>query len=296
MTFDENFKILIPFSIILIPLFLSLFFSLTTLILGPLLNLNLGSIFILSGALSFSDFIRAKILSGFPWNLWVYSFSWSTEIIQILNKIGLFAFNLISITVFMLPAAIFLNLKLSKKLLIIACIPLFFLSLFIYGNYTINQNKIFIKPFEEKFNIKVVAPNFELKYGLTIKNIQSRFNKLIRYSEPNKDIKTLFVWPEGVFSGYSYKELFFLKEKFSQNFGKNHFILFGINRQSKDENGLYNSLIVVNKNFEIVQEYNKQKLVPFGEFLPFEKIFNKFGLKKITEGYGSFLKRRNKTI
>ena len=290
LTFDENFKILIPFSIILIPLFLSLFFSLTTLILGPLLNLNLGSIFILSGALSFSDFIRAKILSGFPWNLWVYSFSWSTEIIQILNKIGLFAFNLISITVFMLPATIFLNLKLSKKLLIIACIPLFFLSLFIYGNYTINQNKIFIKPFEEKFNIKVVAPNFELKYGLTIKNIQSRLNKLIRYSEPNKDIKTLFVWPEGVFSGYSYKELLFLKEKFSQNFGKNHFILFGINRQSKDENGLYNSLIVVNKNFEIVQEYNKQKLVPFGEFLPFEKIFNKFGLKKITEGYGSFLK------
>ena len=128
-------------------------------ILGPLLNLNLGSIFILSGALSFSDFIRAKILSGFPWNLWVYSFSWSTEIIQILNKI-VFAFNLISITVFMLPAAIFLNLKLSKKLLIIACIPLFFLSLFIYGNYTINQNKIFIKTFEEKFNIKVVAPKF----------------------------------------------------------------------------------------------------------------------------------------
>ena len=57
-------------------------------------------------------------------------------------------------------------------------------------------------------------------------------------------------------------------------------------------------MIIVNKNFEIVQEYNKKKLVPFGEFLPLEKILNKFGLKKITEGYGSFLKggRQNNLI
>ena len=30
--------------------------------------------------------------------------------------------------------------------------------------------------------------------------------------------------------------------------------------------------------------------MPFGEFLPFEEILNKIGLKKITQGHGSFLK------
>ena len=44
---------------------------------------------------------------------------------------------------------------------------------------------------------------------------------------------------------------------------------------------------------EIIQEYKKQKLVPFGEFLPFQKIMNKFGFKKITEGHGSFLRGNN---
>ena len=52
----------------------------------------------------------------------------------------------------------------------------------------------------------------------------------------------------------------------------------------------YNSMLIINNNFEIIQSYNKRKLVPFGEFLPFENLLNKFGLKKITEGHGSFLK------
>ena len=64
--------------------------------------------------------------------------------------------------------------------------------------------------------------------------------------------------------------------------------MFGINRFSKSHNRFFNSLIIVNNKFEILQEYKKQKLVPFGEFLPFENFLNKFGLKKITEGYESF--------
>ena len=50
---------------------------------------------------------------------------------------------------------------------------------------------------------------------------------------------------------------------------------------------LVSPLILLYDNF--IDYYNKRKLVPFGEFLPFEKFFNNFGLKKITEGHGSFL-------
>ena len=66
LTFDDSFKILIPLGLIIIPLFLSLFFSLITLIIGSFVRLDLGSLFLLSGSLAFSDFIRAKILTGFP--------------------------------------------------------------------------------------------------------------------------------------------------------------------------------------------------------------------------------------
>ena len=74
LTFDESFKFLIPLSLILIPLFLSLFFSIPVLILGPYLSLNINSVFLFSAGLAFSDYLRAKIITGFPWNLWAYSF------------------------------------------------------------------------------------------------------------------------------------------------------------------------------------------------------------------------------
>ena len=171
-----------------------------------------------------------------------------------------------------------------------AFIILTFFTLYIYGNYSINKNDIYLKSQNDKFNVKVISPNFDLKYELSVEEIENRLKKLIRYSEPNKKIKTLFIWPEGALSGYSYNDVTEFKNVISKNFSDNHYILFGINRLNDEKGKYYNSLVIVNNEFEILQQYNKQKLVPFGEFLPFEKFLKKLGLKKITEGHGSFLK------
>ena len=48
LTFDDNFTLLIPFAIILIPLFLGLFLGFAILIVGPYLSLNFSSLLILS--------------------------------------------------------------------------------------------------------------------------------------------------------------------------------------------------------------------------------------------------------
>ena len=103
LTHDESFKFLIPFSLILFPLLLGIFFGIASLICGYFIKNNFQSILIFCCSFSFMDFLRSKILSGFPWNLWGYSWSWFPEILQILNPIGLFAFNLLSLTIFAAP-------------------------------------------------------------------------------------------------------------------------------------------------------------------------------------------------
>ena len=187
LTFNSQFTFLIPLAVILIPLFLSLFCSISFLLMGPFLNLNLHSIFFFSGGLAFFDYLRAKILTGFPWNLWVYSFSWSPEIIQILNHVGLFALNLIFITIFLLPAVFFLNISKINKFLVFLSIPICISLLYIHGNFSINKNQTSINSIKndietKKTKIKVISPNFKLQYNLNENEIKERLkiNKIQR--------------------------------------------------------------------------------------------------------------------
>ena len=290
LTFDESFKFLIPFALILIPLFLSFFTGLTTLIVGQFLNYNISSVLLFSGSLAISDYVRGKILTGFPWNLWGYSWSWFTEILQVLNFLGLYAFNLITITLFTIPAVLFFRYSSSKKVLILSSVFLFVFLTYIYGTFTINKNNAVIDYLNKKDSIytKVISPDFKLKYYLSIEEVEIKIKKLIRYSDPDPNRKTLFIWPEGVFTGYNYNEISQFSNLIKENFSEKHLILLGLNTFDKISSTYFNSLILVNNKFEIIYRYNKKKLVPFGEFLPFNKFLNKFGLKKITEGYSSF--------
>ncbi len=298
LTFDDSFKFLIPFAIIMIPAFMAIFTGLSTLIIGRFLNFNIGSIFLFSASLASFDFIRGKILTGFPWNLWAYSWSWSIEVLQLLNYLGLFAFNLIVITIFTLPAIIYCKINLKKKIVVFCFTILVFFSNYIFGSYLINQNNSNLEnsDTQSSINIKVISPNFKLKYNISENEIENKLTKLIKLSDPINPDETFFIWPEGIFSGFYYREIYKFKDFFKKNFKDNHKIILGINTFDEINNKYYNSLIVVDNNFEVIHRYNKKKLVPFGEFLPLENIFQNFGLKKITEGYDSFSKGLNENI
>ena len=292
LTFDESFKFLIPFYIVIIPLFLSLFTGLITLLIGNFLNYNFSSMLLFSAALSLSDYIRGKILTGFPWNLWAYSWSWMTELLQGLNFIGLYSFNLLAITLFTIPVILFFKYKTSTNILIISTVFSLLFLIYIHGTFSINKNKGLINYLgnQNKYYIKVVSPNFDLKYNTSIVEIEDKLKKLIRFSDPDPKKTTLFIWPEGVFTGYNYNEILNFKNLIQSSFSENHHIIFGINTSERNTAEFYNSLILVDNKLNIIKSYNKRKLVPFGEFIPFEKLLSKIGLKKITQGHGSFSK------
>jgi len=287
LTHDEIYKALIPFALILIPLFLSLFLGIAIFIVGPYIEKKIFFVLFFSLIISIFEFLRGNILTGFPWNLMAYTWSWSIETIQILSLVGTYSLSLMSITIFCIPFIFFNNLYDKKNIIFALIIFLLFSGNYLYG---INKTKNNYK-FDENYIIKIISPNFSLEEYKKNSEIE-QLKQLIKLSNPQKNKKTLFIWPEGIFYDSYLQDIKKYKKLFANAFSNNHLIILGINNFSNSTNTsnkkYFNSLVILNNELEILFKYNKINLVPFGEFLPFEHIFSKLGFKKVTPGYSSF--------
>ena len=288
LTHDEMFRNLIPFAIILIPLFLSLFFGLAILLVGIFAERNISFILLFSLIFSIFEFLRGHILTGFPWNLISYTWSWSVETIQILSLIGTYSLSLLSTTLFCIPFLFFQKKIIKKNIFFLLFFLIIFIGNYSYGVFKLKNNNY---SFDEKINVKIISPNFSLK-DYNTKGEEFQLQRLIKISDPKKDKKTLFIWPEGIFYESYLQDIKKYQYLFDDKFSKNHLIVLGINNFTNDidinKQKYFNSLVVLNHKLEILSLYNKINLVPFGEFLPFEKFLSKLGFKKITPGYSSF--------
>ena len=275
LNFDPNVSILKPFALILLPLALSFFYGIPFYLLKKFFYFDRFFIFSFAILLSLFEYFRFYI-TGFSWNLFAYSLSNQIESIQILNLIGTFGLNFLSIIIFSFPI---LFLEKNKKKLLFRI--LVFLSIIIL-NYTYGLIRLETKLDEKKQNILVVQPNEDLQ---NIYNFQNQYiQDLINLSEPQKrDGNTIFLWPEGSYS-------FLLENSFSKiisrHFYGNQKIILGGN--INEENKIYNTFLVYNSDGELENTYKKIHLVPFGEYIPFENLLQKFNLKKVTFGYKSF--------
>ena len=297
LTFDENFKFLIPLSIILVPAFLALFYGLASflfLILKP--RKNLSSFFLFSLIFATVEYIRGTILTGFPWNLIAYSFSKHIEILNITSIIGTYSFNLFCISLF--ASTSFLILRDSKKEIIV-CFLFFIITL---SFYFIGSQRL------EKFNnLESIKLNYKIRV-ISSKVSIDRFYKdtdpisviddLIKISSPQNNENMIFIWPEGILPDISKDQLSEYKFLFENEFNENHILLIGINEieEQSQITRYFNSLTIYDHKLEILDSYNKVNLVPFGEFLPFEKILGLIGLKTITNNYQSYSKGEKRNI
>ena len=296
LTFQQDLEFLIPLTFILIPAFLALFYGLASYLFKIFrIKKTISSFLFFSLIFGFLEFIRGSILTGFPWNLIAYSFSNQLEILNVISIFGTYGFNLFCITLFTSPALIVLER--SKKNIFVFLIILIIPALsYIYGS---NNHKKFerIENNISELKIRAISSNIAIERFNSESDFVSIIERLIEISEPKKNEKILYVWPEGIIPNIFQDQLAEYDWLFSKEFDKNHLIAMGINSYSKKQNGKYfNSISIYNHKLDLIDSYYKNNLVPFGEFIPLEVILKKIGFRTITNNYQSFSKGDERDI
>jgi len=258
---------------ILLILYLALYFGIFGLIFSTInYKLSTPNLLFIPSVWVLLEYIRGHLFGGFPWALLAYSQWKNLLLIQIADIFGAWGvsfwvmlINLIIYSVVRRPYSVF---RQRKEYIF------FFFLLFItliYGAYKIYA--IRNTPYAIQQKISVIQGNIpqELKWNPLSQDYI--FNKYLYLTSEvvKKDKPDLVVWPEAAMPVILTEEpiLFEKLKLFIKEI--NTPLLLGAVRE---ENGFYyNSAILFSKDGKLLKHYDKLHLVPFGEYIPFKKIF-----------------------
>ncbi len=287
----EEHLILAPFVIIIFPLSMGAFFSISGILIKGFVsvvkideNYFYTKCFLIGLFLFLSEYLRSIIFGGLPFNLHSHLWAFDERFISITSYIGAFGLSFLTILWITLISLYIKKLRISYFLIL-----LFFpLSLFLTSQIEleISQNK------SDTALVRVVQPNIPQNEKWNRSLFEQHLNKLLELTNLENNDEMIVIWPEAAMTLYLNENLD-LVNFIKKNIKNNTTIITGGLRRVFSDNGyeIFNSLYVINnKKFDY---YDKKKLVPFGEFIPLRSVLD---FAKLTPGNTDFDKGTKKKL
>ena len=291
---DKKFLYLLPFSLTIIPIVCSIYFILAIICFYKTINyFNIKNKFLVTVIFSFFyvifEYLRGYI---FPWNIFTYTLGFSLILMQISYLLNIYFISFILIVFYSFSYVLF-EYK-NKKLIFInknyTFIYIFiFLFIFIYGLIRLNEKK---QTNNYNLNIRLVQSNIKQNVKVDIENFYNNIQKHIDLTNKDnlKDVD-IIIWSESSIPFALTKEVI-LPSNF--DFLENKILITGAIRYDEYFDNFYNSIFIF-KDSKVYDFYDKNILVPFGEYVPFSK-YIPFIKKIVGEFYNFSEGTGNKTI
>ena len=312
----EKFAWALPFAVTLLPAGLALFWALALGVAGVAWRPGASRILAFAVTLSAAEWLRGHVLTGFPWNVPGYALTYPLPLMQMAGLFGIYGLTLLAGLIFTAPAVIrgdahrpagelpglqqtsWLRRLGAPSILafVIAVVPLAVM----YGAGWLHLEEQRIKTLPD-MTVRIVQPSvlqqdkwrpehqkriFDLHLSLSRKNASGEYDGL-------RDIK-LLVWPEAAMPFLPLREPGAL-EQIASLLPDGTFLLSGALRVEDriaqlpwSQRKIFNTALLIDSKGQPDSHYDKVHLVPFGEYLPFQKFLERIGLRQLSQIRGGF--------
>ncbi len=265
------------------------------------------------------EFIRAHLLTGFPWVAFGYSQATTLPLIQIADTVGVYGLSYVLVFVNValaqaltallprgelplpIPVASFVPIgtPFPRRTVFgpLAAVVFLLNAVLVYGHWRLDELTRGA-PAAEAIKIAVVQGNIDQHQKwepAALRETVARYQALT--SDSLSQRPDLVVWPE------SAMPFFFERDEASRNelmaFIERQGVplLFGslaLDTPPGEPPRLYNSAYLVSRGGTVVGRYDKLHLVPFGEYVPLAPLL--FFVDKMVDGIGEFVPGARSTI
>jgi apolipoprotein N-acyltransferase len=192
----------------------------------------------------------------------------------VLSLSSIYWLNAITVAWAMLPGFLFLSSpKLVHKQMLTLALATIFVFIISFGVWRLDEP---MPPVREDVQIHLVQSNIPQADKWKRENFWKHFMMHIEQSRPSADAKsvpTYIVWSETALSQWVLDEpqaIKVIKDTLSQ-YKAPAYLITGLLRYETDTHRFYNSMVMIDKFGDISNVYDKNHLVPFGEYVPFQE-------------------------
>lgn len=285
LVYDKHHS-LSPLVLILFPLLLAAFYVLAAFlfcIVKKKIKYFYLRISIIAFIFFFTEYLRSTLFGGLPLSLTAHIWAFNNKFISIVSYCGVFGLSFLTL-LWLVSISQLYKRKSKKTLLVFITFPILL--------YLLPISEV-EKVTTKEYLVRVIQPNINQKDKWNKNLYQQHLSKLIELTKnklPEEPI--IVVWPEVALPLFLNEEeelLGFLGDIIPDN------VILITGSLRRDFSGplfeIYNSFYIL-ENGE-TKYYDKVRLVPFGEFIPFKKFLD---VLKITPGSTDFSSGKKESI
>jgi apolipoprotein N-acyltransferase len=292
----KTFAWLLPIAVSGLPAYLAIFTALGVAAARLIWVRGPERLLALAATLTIAEWLRGHVLTGFPWNTFGYALTQPLALAQSVSLIGIWALTFLCIAICATPAVLaddVIDTPRPYRPLALGLVVI--IALMAYGTVRLSLNPT---TFADGVTLRIMQPNLQQdqKFNYAAKaEVMARYIALSSRST-GPDVEGLsnvthLIWPESAFPFFLTREPDALAQ-IASLLKPGTELITGAVRAAQGATAAnpraYNSVYVIDPDGSIQGIYDKVHLVPFGEYLPFQRVLEKLGLRQLTKQVGGF--------